>query len=74
MYLYHKWDVKNDLPYVLQFFSLISDGLGSVIRQCCVDVFLGQLLAIRQSANYHTWERLLFSAQDFNFLLIWGSN
>ena len=26
----HKWDVKNDFAYVLQFFSLISDGLGSV--------------------------------------------
>ena len=24
---YHKWDVKNDFAYVLQFFSLISDGL-----------------------------------------------
>ena len=32
MALYHKWDVKNDFPYVLQFFSLISDGLGSVQR------------------------------------------
>ena len=27
----HKWDVKNDFAYVLQFFSLISDGLGSVM-------------------------------------------
>ena len=26
----HKWYVKNDFSYVLQFFSLISDGLGSV--------------------------------------------
>ena len=24
------WDVKNDFAYVLQFFSLISDSLGSV--------------------------------------------
>ena len=24
------WDVKNDFAYVLQFFSLISDGLGTV--------------------------------------------
>ena len=32
MALYHKWDVKNDFLYVLQFFSLISDGLGSVGR------------------------------------------
>ena len=30
MALYHKWDVKNDFFYVLQFFSLISDSLGSV--------------------------------------------
>ena len=28
--LCHKWDVKNGFAYVLQFFSLISDGLGSV--------------------------------------------
>ena len=26
----HKWDVKNDFAYVLQFFSLISDSLGGV--------------------------------------------
>ena len=30
MALDHKWDVKNDFAYVLQFFSLISDSLGSV--------------------------------------------
>ena len=30
MALCHKWDVKNDFAYVLQFFSLISDGLGGV--------------------------------------------
>ena len=28
MALYHKYDVKNGFPYALQFFSLISDGLG----------------------------------------------
>ena len=27
---YHKWDVKNGFTYVLQFFSLISDGAGGV--------------------------------------------
>ena len=27
-----KWDVKNDFVYVLQFFSLIFDGLGGVTR------------------------------------------
>ena len=30
MAFYHKWDVKNGFAYVLQFFSLISDGLGGV--------------------------------------------
>ena len=30
MALYHKWDVKNDFAYALQFFSLISNGLGGV--------------------------------------------
>ena len=29
--LCHKWDVKNGFTYVLQFFSLISDGLVGVI-------------------------------------------
>ena len=33
MALCHKWDVKNDFAYVLQFFSLISDGLGSVNKE-----------------------------------------
>ena len=27
---YHKWDVKIDFAYVLQFLSLISEGLGCV--------------------------------------------
>ena len=39
MALYHKWDVKNYFAYVLTFFLLISDGLGSVhpprIRHPC---------------------------------------
>ena len=30
MALFDKWDVKNDFAYVLQFFSLIFDGLGGV--------------------------------------------
>jgi hypothetical protein len=28
MALYHKWDVKNDFAFELQFFSLIFDNLG----------------------------------------------
>ena len=31
MALYHKWDVKNGFAFVLQFFSLISYGLGGVL-------------------------------------------
>ena len=31
MALYHKWDVKNGFVFVLQFFSLISEGLGGVV-------------------------------------------
>ena len=38
MALYHKWDVKNDLTFVLQLFSLISDGLG-VVAVICYDFF-----------------------------------
>ena len=30
MALYHNWVVKNDFAYVLTFFSLISDSLGSM--------------------------------------------
>ena len=30
MALNHKWNVKNDFAYVLQFFSLICESLGSV--------------------------------------------
>ena len=32
MALYHKWDVKNDFAYVLQFFALISESLGDVFN------------------------------------------
>ena len=28
--LYHKWNVKTDFTFALQFFMLISDGLGGV--------------------------------------------
>ena len=36
MAFYHKWDVKNGLAYVLQFFSLISVGLGGVNELDCI--------------------------------------
>ena len=31
MALYHKWDVKNDFAYAVQFFSLISDSQDDII-------------------------------------------
>ena len=42
MALYHKWDVKNGFVYVLQFFSLISDGLDCV--QC--PFYIGTLILL----------------------------
>ena len=32
MTLYHKWGVKNGFTFALQFFFLIFDGLGCVMR------------------------------------------
>ena len=43
MALCHKWDVKNDFAYVLQFFSLISDGLGSVSIELVDENQLGEV-------------------------------
>ena len=49
MALYHKWDVKNGFAYVLQFLSLISDGLGGVETNLehAVGPLLVLLLALR---------------------------
>ena len=30
-FLYHKWGVKTGFTFALQFFMLISDGLGGVV-------------------------------------------
>ena len=30
--MYHKWDVKNDITFVLHFFSLISNSLSGVAK------------------------------------------
>ena len=45
-----KWDVKNDFAYVLQFLSLISDGLGCV-RYACLFRSLNVLLVSREKAG-----------------------
>ena len=31
LYFYHKWGVKTGFTFALQFFMLISDGLGGVV-------------------------------------------
>ena len=36
--LYYTWDVKNGFAYLLQFFSLILDGLGGVKTNLDVSV------------------------------------
>ena len=55
MALYHKWDVKNDFAYVLQFFSLISDSLGSVEGFMLQTSYLFSLYYPRiPSSNFYT--------------------
>ena len=55
MALYHKWDVKNDFAYVLQFFSLISDGLGSVTVYFVSLVHLAVFPAYVNSGLFGWW-------------------
>ena len=54
MALYHKWDVKNDFAYVLQFFSLISDSLGSVCNNDSLNS-LNQKL-VQCFYNFFVWD------------------
>ena len=49
MALCHRWDAKNDFAYVLQFFSLISDGLGGV----CILDFVTLLVAAKTVTKSH---------------------
>ena len=55
MALYHKWDVKNDFAYVLQFFSLISDSLGIVLFEFCNWFKSLSLTFIRGLLAYNLW-------------------
>ena len=66
MALCHKWDVKNDFAYVLQFFSLISDSLGSVH---CVDFGLHSLLS-RSSR----WPRITIHLPSYSIQSIGAIN
>ena len=65
MALYHKWDVKNDFAYVLQFFSLIflvfeKTKLNTVNRD--YDIILGLnvtlCLPLKESLNYFKEEAI----------------
>ena len=42
------WDVKNDFAYVLQFFPLISDSLGSVTHFMAQSIFEKRGLVINE--------------------------
>ena len=64
MALYHKWDVKNGFAFVLQFFSLISDGLGGVRLVCKSKVKI-----IRRYCSYR-WISRLGNKMTFYFNLI----
>ena len=44
--LYNKWDVKNDSAFGLQFFSLISDGLGGVQSNSMYNIMIYSLPTI----------------------------
>ena len=48
----HKWDVKNDFAYMLQFFSLISDGLGSVSVPSKEVGYLKKILVSSENLNF----------------------
>ena len=63
MALYHKWDVKNALAYVLQFFSLITDSLGSV--------FADYQLTLLTSFFFKTciWKLLFNHTNEFQTML-----
>ena len=50
MAFYHEWDVKNDFAYVLQFFSLIFDGLGGVFNLGFFDLLAWALALHRVAA------------------------
>ena len=64
MALYHKWNVKNGFAYVLQFFSLISDGLGGVQAMQCssrVQFKIDMITEICMNINVMNFDVLLGS-------------
>ena len=46
MALYHKWSVKTGFTFVLQFFMLISDGLGGVLCRGVINGKAGKAAAL----------------------------
>ena len=53
MALYHEWDVINDFAYVLQYFSPISDSLGSVPNVLINFCFVFLLEIITPHCGWH---------------------
>ena len=64
MTLCHKWDVRNDFAYVLQFFSLISDGLGSV--ECEIRVSLSRA-GYNGACMVHTYSGHKYMSVEGNY-------
>ena len=62
MALYHKWGVKNDFTFVLQFFLLISDSLG------CVKSLLSNLYTVVSKQDSRSEE------DDANYFALANNN
>ena len=58
--MYHKWDVKNDFAFLLQFFSIISDNLGGVYWYAKKYSFICH--SVRKPVKQKLW-----TSTDFSF-------
>ena len=63
MALYHKWDVKNGFAYVLQFFSLISDGLGGVSSKCSLGCVQRLNIYVKPTRQIYSWQKSLWQTR-----------
>ena len=62
MALYHKWDIKNGFAYAIQFFSLISDSLGSVLYEGRLKIIL--LLQVRREYSHDFEPTFIYIGSD----------
>ena len=65
MDLYHKWDVKTDFAYVLQFCSLISDSLGSVTNTAIKNYLANKTCTTFLSGQKNNENWVLDPTQEF---------